>query len=208
MRSTEVPISIGRVLGELNSAMPSDAVLVADGGFAAHWAGLFFDTKQPGRSFVADRGFASIGYGVPGGIGAQLGVGRSRRVIALTGDGGFNMAMGELETARRVGANFVTCIFNNAASGYVKALQHAVYGEGRYQSSDLVELDYAAIARSMGCEGIRVTDPAAIAAALGKGLANADTPTVIDVVVTRDPARMLPGTDSRTLIVRQGDRPA
>jgi len=118
------------------------------------------------------------------------------------------MAMGELETARRVGANFVTCIFNNAASGYVKALQHAVYGEGRYQSSDLVELDYAAIARSMGCEGIRVTDPAAIAAALGKGLANADTPTVIDVVVTRDPARMLPGTDSRTLIVRQGDRPA
>ena len=51
--------------------------------------------------FLPDRGFASIGYGVPGGIGAQLGVGKGRRVVSLTGDGGFNMSMGELETARR-----------------------------------------------------------------------------------------------------------
>lgn len=207
LQSRETPINIGRFMNELNAVMPRDAVLVADGGFAAHWAGLFFDTKQAGRGFVADRGFASIGYGVPGGIGAQIGVGQSRRVVALTGDGGFNMAMGELETARRVHANFVTCIFNNAASGYVKSLQHAVYGEGRYQSSDLVEMDYAAIARCMGCEGIRVTDPEKIGAALRLGLENVDTPTVIDIVVTRDPSRMLPGTDNRTLKVQKGDRP-
>jgi acetolactate synthase-1/2/3 large subunit len=208
LESAERPINVGRLMGELNRAMPADAVLVADGGFAGHWGGLLFDTKAAGRHFVADRGFASIGYGVPGGIGAQLGVGPGRRVVALTGDGGFNMSMGELETARRLGANFVCCIFNNAASGYVKALQHAVYGEGSYQSSDLVEMDYAAVARAMGCRGIRVEDPERLAEALREGLANTDGPTVLDIVVTRDPARMLPAADNRaTLAVRKGDRP-
>jgi acetolactate synthase-1/2/3 large subunit len=87
-------------------------------------------------------------------------------VVSLTGDGGFNMSLGELETARRVGANFVVVVFNNAASGYVKALQHAVYGKGNYQSSDLVEMDYAAIAKGFGCHGIRVSDPEKLSAAL------------------------------------------
>jgi len=117
------------------------------------------------------------------------------------------MSMGELETARRVGAPFIACIFNNAASGYVKALQHAVYGAGNYQSSDLVEMDYASIAKSMGCHGIRVTDPEKLAGALREGLANTDTPTILDIVVTRDPARMLPAADNRTLKVQKGDRP-
>jgi acetolactate synthase-1/2/3 large subunit len=208
MRSREVPINIGRVMSELNAAMPEDGVVVADGGFAAHWGGLFLDTKRPGRQFIADRGFASIGYGIPGGIGAQLGVGARRRVVALTGDGGFNMSMGELETARRIGANLVICVFNNAASGYVKALQHALYGSGNYQSADLVELDYAAIGRAMGCTGVRVTEPEALSGALRAGLENTDTPTVIDIVVTRDPARMLPGVDNRAAKVERGDRPA
>ncbi len=207
LESRESPINVGRLMGELNKAMPADGVVVADGGFAAHWGGLILDTKAAGRHFVPDRGFASIGYGVPGGIGVQLGVGAGRRVVSLTGDGGFNMSLGELETARRVGANLVVCVFNNAASGYVKALQHAVYGEGAYQSSDLVELDYAAIARGFGCLGIRVTDPERLAAALHEGLANTSSPTVIDVVVTRDPSRMLPAADNRTLKVEKGDRP-
>ena len=207
LESSERPINVGRLMGALNRVLPADAVLVADGGFAAHWGGLFFDTKQAGRTFVPDRGFASIGYGVPGGIGAQLGVGPKRRVVALTGDGGFNMSMGELETARRLGAAIVVCIFNNAASGYVKALQHAVFGPGNYQSSDLAEMDYAAVARAMGCHGIRVEDPEALEGALREGLANTTSPTVLDIVVTRDPARMLPGVDNRTLTVQKGDRP-
>ncbi len=207
MESKESPINVGRLMGELNKAMPADGVVVADGGFAAHWGGLMFDTKQAGRHFLPDRGFASIGYGVPGGIGAQLAVGPKRRVVSLTGDGGFNMSLGELETARRLGANFVAVVFNNAASGYVKALQHAVYGPGSYQSSELIEMDYATIAKGFGCHGIRVDDPEKLAAALQEGLANTSTPTVIDAIVTRDPAKMLPAADNRTLKVNKGDRP-
>lgn len=205
--SKEQPINVGRLMYELNQALPDDAVVVADGGFAAHWGGLMLDMKKAGRHFVPDRGFASIGYGVPGGIGAQLGAGPKRRVVSLTGDGGFNMSLGDLETARRVGANFVAIVFNNAASGYVKALQHSVYGRGNYQSSDLVELNYAKIAQGFGCLGIRVEDPEGLGAAIREGLANTSTPTIIDAVVTRDPARMLPAADNRTLKVAKGDRP-
>jgi len=206
-RSDDRPIHMARMIGELNRQLPEDGILVADGGFAAHWAGLFFDTKAPGRTFVADRGLASIGYGLPGALGAQLAAPTSP-VVGLTGDGGLNMVIGEIETARRVGANFTLMVVNNAASGYVKALQHAMYGSGNYQSSDLVETNYADVARAFGCRGIRVEDPADLETAVATGLRERDRPTVIDVVVTRDPARMLPAADNRALQVKAGDRPA
>jgi acetolactate synthase-1/2/3 large subunit len=203
--SDEQPISVARLVRTLNDVLPPEAILVADGGFAAHWTGLLYDTRQAGRHYVADRGLASIGYGVPGGIGAALAA-PDRPVVAITGDGGLNMVLGELETARRVGAdNLTVVVVNNAASGYVKALQHAMYG-GRYQSSDLLEMDYAAIAGAIGCHAARVEHPAHLAAAIGGALRERDRPSVVDVRVTRDPASMLPGIDSRTAAIRPGDR--
>ncbi len=198
LASDEVPVNMARLMRELNRALPDDALLVADGGFAAHWAGLLYDTRRPGRGFVPDRGFASIGYGLPGSIGAKLAA-PERPVVGLTGDAGFNMSLGELETARRLGLDITVVVVNNAASGYVKALQHLVYGEGGYQSSDLVETDYARVAEAMGCRGIRVSRPADIAPALATALPGGEGPTVIDVLVTREPARMLPGVDSRAV---------
>src|SRR5437870_12355415 len=84
----------------------------------------------------------------------------------------------------RAGLGLTIVVVNNAASGYVKALQHAMMG-GRYQSADLSEMDYAAIARVMGCGGIRVEDPEQLGVALAQGMAEHDRPTVVDVVVTR-----------------------
>ena len=208
--SDERPIHMARLIRELQRVMPAEGVLVVDGGFAAHWTGLLYDSPRAGRCYVANRGFASIGYGLPGAMGAQLAARAElgdAPVVAITGDGGFNMVLGELETARRLKLGITLAIVNNAASGYVKALQHSLFG-GNYQSSDLSETDYAAVARALGCEGVRVEDPARLGAAFRAGMASRETPTVIDVVVTRDPARMLPGVDSRTAPVRAGDRPA
>jgi acetolactate synthase-1/2/3 large subunit len=205
--SAETPVAMARLVHELNRHLPPDAILVADGGFASHWAGLLYRTKRAGRGFVADRGFASIGYGVPGALGAWLAA-PDRPVVAMTGDGGLNMTLGELETARRAGAAITVIVVNNAASGYVKALQHAVYGDGGYQSSDLSPVDYAAVARALGCDGIRVERPDELAPALAKALAAEGGPFVIDVAVTRDPGQMLPGVDSRAPRVTPGDRPA
>jgi acetolactate synthase-1/2/3 large subunit len=206
LHSEERPIHMARLCTELNKALPADSILVGDGGFAGHWTGLLYDTKSPGRHFIPDRGLASIGYGLPGGIGAALAA-PSTPAVAITGDGGFNMMLGELETARRAGIGLTIVVVNNAASGYVKALQHAIF-RGRYQSSDLVEMDYAAIAHAMGCDGIRIEDPDRLGDALRTGLAERTRPTVLDVVVTRDPARMLPAVDNRTVEIKQGDRVA
>lgn len=205
--SDEVPVAMGRLLRDLRAELPDDGIFVADGGFAAHWGGLLFDSRVPGRTFVPDRGFASIGYGLPGAMGAKLAA-PGRTVVALTGDGGFNMTLGELETAIRMRLAVTIVVVNNAASGYVKALQHLMYGEGAYQSSDLHETDYAAVARAMGAEGIRVETPAALVPAFREAFAREGGPTVLDVVVTRDAAKMLPAADSRAVKVKKGDRVA
>ena len=128
--------------------------------------------------------------------------------MSLTGDGGFNMSLGDLETGRRMGLSFAIVVFNNAASGYVKALQHLVYGAGAYQSSELAETNYARVAEAMGCVGVRVEEPGDLQSAFKRGLAAKGLPTVIDVVVTRDPARMLPAVDNRTVQIKKGDRMA
>lgn len=205
--SDAIPIDTARLMDEITLAMPPESILVADGGFAGHWSGLLYDTKRAGRAYIADRGFASIGYGLPGCIGAALASGGAP-VLGITGDGGLNMSLGDLETARRLGLNFTLVVINNAASGYVKALQHAMYGDGNYQSSTLVELDYAAIAQQFNCRAERITDPQRLAGALRESLAHRGGPSVLDVCVTRDPAKMLPAADSRTLRVEKGDRPA
>ncbi|MPY73782.1 MAG: thiamine pyrophosphate-binding protein [Alphaproteobacteria bacterium] len=204
LHSGERPINMARMLTELNRAMPADSVLVADGGFAGHWTGFLYDTKKAGRTYIADRGMASIGYGLPGSLGAQLGR-PDVPAVGITGDGGFNMTIGDLETALRCKAGITLMVVNNAASGYVKALQHSVYG--KYQSSELVEMNYANIANAFGCHGIRVEDPDRLGDAIQAGMAETSRPTVIDVVVTRDPAKMLPAVDNRVLKVEKGDRP-
>jgi acetolactate synthase-1/2/3 large subunit len=205
LASSERPISMARLMAAINAALPDDGYLVADGGFAAHWGGLLFDTKKAGRAFVPDRGFASIGYGLPGAMGVAMAA-PGKTVMSLTGDGGFNMMLGELETARRMGLTFTIIVVNNAASGYVKALQHLVYGPGSYHASDLAETNYADAARVLGCGGIRVEEPDQLAGALETAKTRRG-PTVVDVVVTRDPAKMLPGVDNRAIKVQVGDRP-
>jgi acetolactate synthase-1/2/3 large subunit len=204
LHSTERPINVARLLTAINNVLPEDGILVADGGFAAHWGGLLFDTKRAGRGFVPDRGFASIGYGLPGAMGAALAA-PGRPILSLTGDSGFCMVLGDLETARRLNLDFTVIVVNNAASGYVKALQHLVYGAGNYHSSDLSEVNFAEVAKAFGVTGIRVEDPESIEDALREAM-SIKGPVVLDVIVTRDPAKMLPGVDNRAAVIKKGDR--
>ena len=117
------------------------------------------------------------------------------------------------DTGFIIGLGFTLVVFNNGASGYVKALQHLMYGKDAYQSSDLAEMNYAKVAQAMGCTGIRVEKPDDLKAAFKTGIAarsgaKGSVPVVIDVVVTRDPAKMLPAVDNRTVQVKKGDRVA
>ena len=140
----------GRMMHELNGAMPADGILVADGGFAAHWAGLLYDTKQAGRGFVPDRGFASIGYGLPGAIGAAL-AGKGRPVVVADGRRRVQHVAGRARDGETHGRSRSPWSSSTTPHpGYVKALQHLIYGEGTYQSSDLAETNYAESRRGDG----------------------------------------------------------
>jgi acetolactate synthase-1/2/3 large subunit len=193
-RSNEQPIHMARVLAEVRSALPPRSIVVADGGFAAHWSALLFDVTATGRSYIANRGHAAIGYGLPGALGAKLAA-PDYPVVALCGDNGFAMAVAELETAKRAGAPLVVVVVNNATLGYVKALQHGMYRD-RFISVDFLDVDYAAVARGFGCEGRVIEDPAHLAPALRDALSSG-VPFVLDVRITTDPSAMLPGVDAR-----------
>jgi acetolactate synthase-1/2/3 large subunit len=200
--SDEQPIHMARVVRELRSALPEDGIVVADGGFAAHWSALLFDVRTAGRTYIANRGHAAIGYGLPGAIGASLAA-PGHPVVALCGDNGFAMAVAELETAKRVGAQVVCLVVNNGTLGYVKALQHSLYDD-RFVSVDFLETDYAAVARGFGCDGQIVVDPGDLGTALRAGLGSS-VPFVIDARITTDPAHMLPGVDRRTTLATGSD---
>lgn len=196
-QSDDQPIHMARLLHEIRAKVPAESILVADGGFAAHWSALLFDVHQSGRCYIANRGHAAIGYGLPGAIGAKLAA-PDRPVIALCGDNGFAMAAAELETAKRVGANVICVVVNNTALGYVKALQHTMYSD-RFISVDFVDTEYADLARSLGCQGMRVDAPGMLGPALSEALdVQANTPILLDVRTTTDPSKMLPGIDART----------
>lgn len=142
---TEGKISMRGLLYELNQFIDHNTLLVTDVGdtlFAAD------DIKtQEGTSFLCPAFYASMGFGIPGMIGAQLADPR-RRAIALVGDGAFQMTGMELLTARRLGLNPIVIVVNNGAYTSLRAMAH--------EHSAFVKiptLDYAELARVLGGRG-------------------------------------------------------
>jgi acetolactate synthase I/II/III large subunit len=191
--NTETPINIAHMLYQLRKVLPEDSIMVADGGFSAHWSSVYWDIASAGRHYIANRGLAAIGYGLPAAIGAKMAA-PGKIVVALSGDGGLGLSVMELETAVREEVPVLLIVVNNKALGYIKALQHVLYGD--YISTDLQDINYAEIARICGCYGKRVTKPEELEKEFRDALRR-NVPTVVEVMVTTDPAKMLPGEDNR-----------
>jgi acetolactate synthase I/II/III large subunit len=173
LRSDETPILPQRAISELQRAVPNDAIITCDAGENRIFMTHYFQTKGPG-TFLQPSGVGGMGYAVPAAMAAKL-VFRDRKVIAVCGDGGFAIGMNGLMTALAEDIPFTVVVFNNAALGWVK------HGQGeRNIACDLSNFDHAAIARSMGCDGIRVEEPAALTPAIRQALMS-EKPTVIDV---------------------------
>ena len=180
LASDETPVSMARLLNELNALMPADGILVADGGFAAHWGGLLYDTRRPGRGFVPDRGFASIGYGLPGAIGATLAA-PGRAVASLTGDGGFNMMIGELETARRLGAGVVVLVWVDNAYGMIEwSMQSKL---GRASGVEFGNPDFVKYAEAYGLPGFYVDRLEDLGPTLEKAFGMEGMPSIVAVPI-------------------------
>lgn len=177
----DVPMIPQRLCHELTRLLPSNAILVADTGYSALWAGNLVNLKHPGQTFM--RAAGSLGWSFPASIGAKAAA-PDRPVICFTGDGGFSYHLPELETARRCKFKTITIVNNNGClSQGVRSLNVAYEGRDDSRKSDCYvyeEHDFAAIARSMDCIGLTVEKPEEFAGAFDKALAS-ELPVVIDV---------------------------
>ncbi|MCL6595928.1 MAG: thiamine pyrophosphate-binding protein, partial [Firmicutes bacterium] len=133
----------------------------------------YYQTKGAG-TFVQPAGVGGMGYAIPAALAAKL-VYPQRRVVAVCGDGGFAIGLNGLMTAVEEQIPIATVVFNNGALGWVK------HGQGeRNIACDFADFDHAAIARAVGCGGIRVEHPSQLAPALHEALTS-DQPFVVDV---------------------------
>lgn len=180
LRSEAVPIRPEQLMGELDAILTPDCIFVSDASSSAVWGANFLTSKQPGMRFLAGRGLAGLGWGLPAAIGAKIAA-PEREVFCLTGDGGFAHVWSELETAKRMGVKVIVIVLNNQILAYQSHAEDVMYGD-HTDACELFPVDYAAIARACGCEGERVEEPSQFGPALERARRSPVT-TVIDVVI-------------------------
>ena len=166
-----------RIFEAIAAVAAPDYIAIADGGDILSFARV----GLAARTYMDAGAFGCLGVGVPFAIAAALAF-PDRQVISVNGDGAFGINAMEIDSAVRHGAKAVFIVANNAAWNIERYDQETNYG-GRVVGTTLRHSDYAAMARALGAHGERVEDPAALAGALERGLANA--PALIDVVTTQ-----------------------
>ncbi len=181
-RSDEVPIAPPRVMSSLAARLQPDDVVISDASFSAGWISSHIRARHAGRNFLFARGQGGLGYAVPAAIGAAA-ARPGGRIVTVSGDGGFGYSLGELATHAQHGLRTVNVVLNNGALAWLAMWQH-LYFAGLRQSVDL-EGDaggpnFAAVAKGLGCEGIRVGQPGELDGALDAAFAS-PAPAVIDI---------------------------
>ncbi len=196
--NNEVPIDPRRMMHDMNKVSPDDTVMVVDVGNSQAWSEQYWEPKMPGNHLTAG-GFAAMGFGVCGVLGAKLARPDSP-CVTLCGDGGFMMTPHAVATAVEYNLPAVWVIQNNYAIGCIRDLQ-LFYYDGREIGTSFVKEntdqlwnpDFAKMAESMGARGLRIEHPDQFADAYREALTS-DQPTVLDVIVNRDVPVPLTGT--------------
>ncbi|MBU3614225.1 thiamine pyrophosphate-binding protein [Polynucleobacter sp. Latsch14-2] len=185
LKSNATPIRPERICQEISNALPADGVVVSDTGHSGMWTGAMIQLNQPGQSYVRCAG--SMGWGFPGAMGVKCAL-PDQAVVCFTGDGAFYYHIAELETAARFNINLVVVVNNNGALNQEIPLWDSAYGskEAAAQADPnplwkFEPINFAELAESLGCVGIRVTDPNELQGALKKAF-SLNAPVVIDVV--------------------------
>jgi acetolactate synthase-1/2/3 large subunit len=186
--SDAIPIRPERVLAELRDVLPSDGILLSDVGVHHNWIVQNWRTEVP-RTLLQSWGFASMGFGVGGVLGAHLAA-PDRTSVAVVGDGGFLMFPSAVATAVQYDIPAVWLVWNNGGYVSIRDQQKLYFGADRQLATTFehaashqpYSADFAALSRSMGGEGLTVTDPADLGSALKTAL-DLRRPVVVDVHV-------------------------
>ncbi|HET9962540.1 MAG TPA: acetolactate synthase large subunit [Nitrospiraceae bacterium] len=172
------PVRPQYLMSELRAALHPDDVVLCDVGAHKLWMARMFPCEVPNACIISN-GFAAMGIAVPGAIAAKLWH-PDRRVVAVTGDGGFLMNSQELETAVRLGLPFVTLVWRDNGYGVIRWKQQLRYG--RTSAVEFGNPDVVRYAESFGAVGYRVEDQSELRPILAKALTDS-VPAVIDCPV-------------------------
>jgi acetolactate synthase-1/2/3 large subunit len=171
-----------KVVRQLRSSLPPDAVVTCDAGAFAGYLHRYFEWRQPGTFLGTSAG--AMGYAAPAAIGAKLAL-PDRIVVAVAGDGGFAMTMSEVATAAaRSLSGLVFVVLDNGVYGSIRAQQRSSY-PGREIAIEQGRLDLRDVGRGLGVHAERVTNADAFGPALRNALA-AKRPAILQVITDPD----------------------
>lgn len=168
------------LLSLLSEIAGEEAVVTTEVGQNQIWSANNYRIKYP-RTFISSGGMGTMGYGLPSAVGAKIGA-PGRKVIAISGDGSFQMSMQELGTIKQNNLGVKIVIFNNSALGMVREIQKQKYC-GRY-SQVLLESnpDFVKLAEAYDIKCERITSNSQVKAALER-MFNDDDAYLLECVV-------------------------
>ncbi len=172
------PVKPQRAISDLRQALGEDDIVLSDVGAHKLWLARMYPTYKP-NTILIPNGLASMGFAVPGAVAAKL-VHPDRKVVVVTGDGGFLMNSQELETAKRLGTAFVTIIWVDNSYGVIEWKQQNRFGHDfgvRFGNPDFVQY-----ARSFGLPGFKIESADAFLPTLRRAL-ELDLPSIIEMPV-------------------------
>lgn len=186
-KSDAVPIRPERVISDVREVMPEDGILVADVGVHHNWIVQHWKVYKP-QTLLNSWGFAGMGFGVCGVLGAKLAA-PDKTCVTICGDGGFMMAPHALCTAVEYDLPAVWVIWNNYSYAAIRDFQVFTFGGRELATKFEIEKtgmpynpDFAAMAKACGAGGIRVEKPEDIKPAVARAI-SANKPFVVDIVV-------------------------
>ncbi|MBB5336762.1 acetolactate synthase-1/2/3 large subunit [Pectinatus brassicae] len=175
------PMKPQRILNDVRKVMGPDDIVLSDVGANKVWIARHYNCYKPNTCIISN-GFATMGIAVPGAIAAKL-INPNKKVLAISGDGGFMMNCQEFETAIRLGTNFVTLIFNDSNYGLIKWKQENQYNHS--YGVDFTNPDFVKFAESMHAAGFRIESAEELLPTLEKAF-KLDVPAIIDCRVDYD----------------------
>jgi len=171
----------GAVVRIARECLPDNGIMTADAGSHKVLASDTWETRRP-RGFLTSSGLGAMAVGLPAAMAAKL-TEPGTPVLCLTGDGGFLMRLGDLETAVRVGLPIVVVVFNDGYLNLIKIKQDS--RNFQRLGTDFGATDYTAVARGLGFEATRVNSEGALKEALDVAISSGG-PWVIDAVINSD----------------------
>jgi acetolactate synthase-1/2/3 large subunit len=181
-KPTKEGLTMGEVIVAVNKAAGSDAVIVTDVGQHQMIACRYAEFVRS-KSNVTSGGLGTMGFALPAAIGAKMGA-PDRQVVAVIGDGGYQMTIQELGTIFQTGVAVKILVLNNEYLGMVRQWQQLFF-DRRYASTEMTNPDFVTIAKGYHIPAQKVTERKDLAAAIEE-MINAEGPYFLEVAVEKE----------------------